>query len=49
MAEQNVSCMYLFSSHILTIKEEVIHICITLTKEYMKYLVKDLEDLEIPV
>lgn len=40
--------LHVHSSHGLTIKEKVIYICITLTKEYMKYPFKELEGLEIP-
>lgn len=49
VADQCVNCMCIFRSRILTFKEKVIHTCITLTEEYLKYLVKYLEGLEIPV
>lgn len=46
VGEPHVNCLCIFSRHILTIKEKAVHTCATLSKEYMKYSVKDLEGWE---
>lgn len=46
VGEPPVDCLCIFGRHILTLKEEAVHTCTALSKEYMKYSVKDLEASE---
>ena len=41
-----VDCLCIFGRHMLTVKEEAVHTCASLSKEYVKYSVKDLEAWE---
>lgn len=46
VGESRVNCLCIFSRHILTIKEKVVHTCAALSKEYRKYSATDWEAWE---